>query len=84
MNAILCHLKELCHDNFQYYFGQNRLSQIRTKYLCRSRNTYGTLRKISSEFLEQKINHNQSFSEFSKTEAINLKKLASCLLLDNQ
>ena len=25
---------------------------------------------------EEKINHNQSFSEFSKTEAINLKKLA--------
>ena len=26
---------------------------------------------------EEKINHNLSFSEFSKTEAINLKKLAS-------
>ena len=26
---------------------------------------------------EEKINHNQSFSDFSKTEAINLKKLAS-------
>ena len=27
--------------------------------------------------LEEKINHNQNFSEFSETEAINLKKGAS-------
>ena len=27
--------------------------------------------------LQEKINHNQNFSEFSETEAINLKKLAS-------
>ena len=27
--------------------------------------------------LQEKINHNQSFSEFSETEATNLKKLAS-------
>ena len=27
--------------------------------------------------LQQKINHNQNFNEFSETEAINLKKVAS-------
>ena len=27
--------------------------------------------------LQEKINHNQNFSEFSETEAINLKKAAS-------
>ena len=27
--------------------------------------------------LQQKINHNQNFSEFSETEAINLKKVAT-------
>ena len=27
--------------------------------------------------LQEKINHNQNFNEFSETEAINLKKLAS-------
>ena len=27
--------------------------------------------------LQQKINHNQNFSEFPETEAINLKKVAS-------
>ena len=27
--------------------------------------------------LREKINHNQKFSEFSETEAINLKKVAS-------
>ena len=27
--------------------------------------------------LQDKINHNQNFSQFSETEAINLKKLAS-------
>ena len=27
--------------------------------------------------LQEKINHNQTFSEFSETEAINLKKVAS-------
>ena len=27
--------------------------------------------------LQEKINHNQNFSEFSETEAINLKKVAS-------
>ena len=36
------------------------------------------MRKISSEFFEEKINHNRSFSEFFKTEAINLKELNSC------
>ena len=27
--------------------------------------------------LQEKINHNQNFSEFSETEAINLEKVAS-------
>ena len=29
--------------------------------------------------LQEKINHNQNFSEFSEAEAINLKKVASFL-----
>ena len=28
--------------------------------------------------LQEKKNHNQNFSEFSETEAINVKKVASC------
>ena len=40
-----------------------------------TRNTYRTL-KISSEFLKIKY-ANQSFNDFFKTEAMNLKKLTS-------
>ena len=61
-------LKERRHGDFQVFW--SKLPQIRTKYLCHTRNTYGTPRG-------RRMNHNQSFSDFSKTEAINLKKLAS-------
>ena len=50
-----------------------KLPQIRTKYLCRARNNYRTLRgRYQVDFRKEKT-HNQSFIEFSKTEAINLK-----------
>ena len=52
--------------------------QIRTTYLCRTQNTYGTLKGRYQVNLQEKINHNQNFSAFSETEAINLKKVASC------
>ena len=35
-------LKELRHGDFQFFW--SKLPQIITKYLCRTRNTYGTLR----------------------------------------
>ena len=46
-------------------------------YLCRTQNTYGTLKARYQVNLPEKINHIQNLSEFSETEAINLKKLAS-------
>ena len=45
--------------------------------VCRTLNTYGTLKGRHQVNLQDKINHNQNFSEFSETEAINLKKVAS-------
>ena len=50
---------------------------MRTTFLCRTQNTYGTLKVRYQVHLQEKINHNQNFSEFSETEAINLKKVAS-------
>ena len=47
-----------------------------TTYLCRTQNTYGTLKGRYQVNLEEKINHNQNFSEFSETKAIN-EKVAS-------
>ena len=52
-------------------------SQIRTTYLCRTQNTDGTLKGRYQVNLQEKINHNQNCSEFSESEAINLKKVAS-------
>ena len=51
--------------------------QIKTTHLCRTQNTYGTLKGRYQVNLQEKINHNLNFSEFSETEAINLKKVAS-------
>ena len=51
--------------------------EITTTYLCRTQNTYGRLKGRYQVNLQEKINHNQNFSEFSETEAINLKKVAS-------
>ena len=51
--------------------------QIRTKYICRTQNTYGTLKERYQVNLQEKINHNHNFSEFSETEAINFKKVGS-------
>ena len=68
-------LQGLRHGDFQV-FG-SKWPQIRTTYLCRTQNTYGTLKGRYQVNLQEKINHNQNFSEFSETEAINLKKVAS-------
>ena len=54
------------------FSGQNGL-----KVVLRTQNTYGTLKGRYQVNLQKKTNHNQNFSEFSETEAINLKKLAS-------
>ena len=48
--------------------------QIRTTCLCRTQSTYGTLKGRYQVNLQEKINHNQNFSEFSETEAINVRK----------
>ena len=47
--------------------------------LCRTQNTYGTLKGRYQVNLQEKINHNQNFSEFSETEAINVRNVASFL-----
>ena len=68
-------LQGLRHGDFQV-FG-SKWPQIRTTYLFRTQNTDGTLKGRYQVNLQKKINHNQNCSEFSETEAINLKKVAS-------
>ena len=67
-------LQGLRHGDFQV-FG-SKWPQIRTTYLCRTQNPYGTLKGRYQVNLQEKINHNLNFSEFSETEAINLKNVA--------
>ena len=60
---------------FFRFLGQNGLKlELRT---FGTQNTYGTLKGRYQVNLQEKINHHQNFSEFSETEALNLKKLAS-------
>ena len=54
-----------------FFFGE--LPQIRTKYLCRTRNAHREQKGRHQVNFPREINHNLSFSNFSKTEAINLK-----------
>ena len=68
-------MQGLRDGDFQVF--ESKWPQIRTTYLCRTQNTYGTLKGRYQVNLQQKINHNQNFSEFSETEAINLKKVAT-------
>ena len=68
-------LQGVRHGDFQV-FG-SKWPEITTTYLCRTQNTYETLKGRYQVNLQEKINHNQSFSEFSEPEAINLKKVAS-------
>ena len=65
----------LRHSDF-HCFG-SKLAHIRTTYRCSTQNTYGTLKRRYQVNLHKKINHSQNFGEFSETEAINLKKVAS-------
>ena len=51
------------------FSGQNGL-----KVVLRTQNTYGTLKGRYQVNLQELINHNQNFSEFSETK--DLKKLA--------
>ena len=60
-----------------FRFGGQKWPEITTTYPCRTQNTFGTLKGRYQVNLQEKINHNQNFSEFSETEAINLKKVAS-------
>ena len=46
-------------------------------YPSSTQNTYGTLKGRYQVNLQEKINDNQNFSDFSETEAINLRKVAS-------
>ena len=68
-------LQGLRHGDFQV-FG-SKWPQITTTYLCRTQNTYGTLKGRYQVNLQAKINHNNNFSEFFETEALNLRKVAS-------
>ena len=78
-NSCFCQkkldLQGLRHGDLQV-FG-SKWPEIRTTYLCRTENTYGTLKGRYQVNLQEKINHNQNFSEFSEKESINLKKVAS-------
>ena len=65
----------LRHGDFQV-FG-SKWPQIKTTYVCRAQNPYGTLKGRYQVNSQEKINHNQNVSEFSDKEAINLKKVAS-------
>ena len=56
--------------------GQNGL-KLELRTFARKENTYATLKGTYQVNLQEKINHNQNFSQFSETEAINLKKVAS-------
>ena len=58
--------------------GQNGL-KLELRTFARTENTYGSLKGRYQLNLQEKINHNQNFSQFSDTEAINLKKVASFL-----
>ena len=68
-------LSGLRHGDIQV-LGSKR-PEIRTTYLCPTQNTYGTLKGSYQVNLQEKLNHNLNFREFSETEAINLKKVAS-------
>ena len=70
-------LQGLHHGDFQVFV--SKWPQIRSTYLCRTQNTYGTLKVRYQVNLQEKINHNQNVSEFSDTEAMNTKKVASFL-----
>ena len=71
----LIDLQGVRHADFQV-FG-SKWPEITTTYLCRTQNTYGTLKGSYQVNLQEKINHNQNFSEIFETEAINLKEVAS-------
>ena len=67
-------LRGLRHGDFHVL--RSKWPQIRTTYLWRTQNTYGTLKGSYQVNLHEKINHYQNFSEHSETEAINLKQVA--------
>ena len=56
--------------------GQNGL-KLELRTFCRTQNTDGTLKERYQVNLQEKKKHNQHCSEFSETEAINLKTVAS-------
>ena len=56
--------------------GQNGL-KLELRTFAVTQNTYGTLKGRYQVNVQEKINHNQNFSEFSETVAINLKKVTS-------
>ena len=58
------------------FLGQNGL-KLELRNFCGTQNTYGKLKGRYQVNLQETINHNQNCSEFSETEAINLKKVAS-------
>ena len=58
------------------FLGQNGL-KLELRAFAVHKNTYGTLKGRYQVNLQEKINHNQNFSEFSETEAINVRNVAS-------
>ena len=72
---ILSKTRKQCafHENFTRRSGL----KLELRTFARTENTYETLKGRYQVNLQEKINHNQNFSQFSETEAINLKKVAS-------
>ena len=66
----------------------SKLPKVKTKYLRHTQNAYRTLLigrfQDISEFLKRNLlDHNQSFSEFSKIEETNLKKISPLFSICN-
>ena len=53
-----------CHGDCDVFGSQ--LPQIKTKYLCHTRNVYRTLRDRYCRIFKEVVNHGVNFSEFSK------------------
>ena len=75
-NSRFCQNSLTYWDSFMgdfQVFGSKQ-PQLRTTCLCRTQNTYGTLKGRQQVNLQEKINHNQNLSEFFETKATKLEK----------
>ena len=78
-NSRFCQNSLTYRDSVMVIFSilGSKWPQIRTTCLFRTQKTYGTLKGRYQVNLQEKINHNQNFSEFSEREAISVRNVAS-------